>query len=235
LFSYEVFGMGRTKDAVRDVPGVGAFLAAGRSAVTRRTFPGSATYWERRYAEGGSSGQGSLGALASYKAEVLNSFVAEHHIDSVVEFGCGDGNQLSLSSYPRYTGLDVSPSAIDLCSRRFRKDPTKSFLSYDPQRFVNHGAVSADLALSLDVIYHLVEDAAFELHLQHLFHSARRFVVIYSTDFNRPQQSAHVRHRRFTPEVAATQTGWRLAEKLANPLNAQGTEAEFHVYAPQAS
>ena len=77
-----------------------------------RHFPGSAAYWESRYAKGGSSGVGSYGRFAEFKAEVLNRFVATHSVQSVIEFGCGDGNQLALASYPWYLGYDVSATAV---------------------------------------------------------------------------------------------------------------------------
>src|ERR1700689_4886366 len=70
----------------------------------------SPSYWDSRYAGGGNSGDGSYGNLAKFKASVLNQFVAENRIASVVEFGCGDGNQVSLAEYPRYVGIDVSPT-----------------------------------------------------------------------------------------------------------------------------
>ena len=74
-------------------------------------FRHSAQYWDDRYRLAGNSGAGSYGRLADFKANVLNEFVAREKIASVVEFGCGDGNQLSLSRYPRYTGFDVSEHA----------------------------------------------------------------------------------------------------------------------------
>ena len=83
---------------------------------SRRVFPGSQPYWERRYARGGDSGAGSYGRLAIFKAEFVNSFVRDHGIRSVIEFGCGDGNQLSLAEYPSYFGLDVSRSAVEACA-----------------------------------------------------------------------------------------------------------------------
>ncbi len=78
----------------------------------------------------------------------MNSFVIEHDICSVIEFGCGDGNQLSLANYHAYIGLDVSKAAIKLCKERFQHDETKSFNLYDPQYFVDKYLVfRADLAL----------------------------------------------------------------------------------------
>ena len=39
-------------------------------------------------------GQGSAGQLAAFKAEILNGFVKEDVVQSIVESGCGDGRQL---------------------------------------------------------------------------------------------------------------------------------------------
>lgn len=103
--------------------------------VTRATFQGSTDYWERRYVTGGTSGAGSYGAMADVKAAFLNRFVAEHKVQSVIEFGCGDGNQLALANYPSYIGLDVSRTALDRCLTRFAADPTKSFAWYNTQRW----------------------------------------------------------------------------------------------------
>src|SRR6185295_426813 len=104
--------------------------ALGYGFLKRFSFRGSQDYWEQRYREGGTSGGGSFGHLAQFKADTLNAFVEKHAVRSVLEFGCGDGRQLELAKYPKYIGLDVSPTAIAECSRRFEGDQTKSFLLY---------------------------------------------------------------------------------------------------------
>ena len=122
----------------------------------------------------------------------------------MIEFGCGDGNQLSLAEYPGYIGLDVSRTAIGLCQRRFAGDPAKSFFLYDGACFTDRaGIFTADLALSLDVVYHLTEDSVFETYLRHLFAAGQRLVVIYSTNAEIGGTAPHVRHRHFTPWVEA--------------------------------
>ena len=157
--------------------GGGWFGLVARALGRSRPFPGSHEYWEERYAAGGTSGRGSSGELASYKAKFLNEFVQERGITSVIEFGCGDGSQLSLTPYPKYIGLDVARTAIELCSNRFREDRRKSFFLYDPAAFVDrHDIFRAELALSLDVIYHLTEDTVFESYMRHLFGAAEQFV-----------------------------------------------------------
>jgi SAM-dependent methyltransferase len=194
----------------------------------------SADYWEQRYSLGMDSGAGSYGELASYKAGILNAFVLAEGIHSVIEFGCGDGNQLALAQYPRYLGLDVSRTAIGRCAQRFRGHSDKSFLWYDPAHSINLGAfLQADLILSLDVIYHLIEEQTYRDYLRSLFASAQRFVIIYSSDSEVPHASRHVRHRKFTADVAHDFPQFRLREHIHNP-HRNFTFADFHIYARTA-
>jgi hypothetical protein len=51
-------------------------------------------YWENRYKNGGNSGEGSYALKAEYKANVLNNYIQKLNIKSIIEFGCGDGNNL---------------------------------------------------------------------------------------------------------------------------------------------
>ena len=162
-----------------------------------QNWTGSVDYWERRYERGGNSGAGSYNRLAEFKAEIINKFVKENEIDSVVEWGCGDGNQLSLAEYPHYVGIDVAQQAVNLCQDKFKDDKNKQFIwSGSPGFFYDK---KADLALSLDVIYHLVEDETFDLYMRQLFESSKKFVCIYScNDNNNKGMRPHVRHRKFT-------------------------------------
>lgn len=174
-------------------------------------FTTSSDYWEQRYLDGGNSGAGSYGRLALYKAEVLNDFVAQHEIDSVIEFGSGDGNQLNYAKYPAYTGVDVSKKAVLDCQARFAEDTSKTFVTlaaYEGQK--------ADLALSLDVIYHLVEDATYENYMETLYDAANRFVIVYTSNKNEQHEAEHVRHRRFTDWVDQKRKDFRLTAHLPN-------------------
>src|SRR5580658_6491503 len=182
------------KELVRPLPGVRQLSLLRQ----RMRFRGSARYWERNYARGGTSGPGSYHAAAEAKAAFLNDFVMTREVTSIIEFGCGDGNQLSLADYPAYIGLDVSRSAIELCQRRFAGDPAKSFFLYDGTCFADRaGLFAADLAISLDVIYHLTEDAVFKAYMTHLFAAGARFVIIYASNREIPGTAPHVRHRHF--------------------------------------
>ena len=151
-------------------------------------------------------------------------------VQSVIEFGCGDGNQLKLARYPRYLGLDVSRTAVDLCVAQFRDDPSKSFLWYDPSRTVRLASfVQADLTLSLDVIYHLLEDEVYHAYLRDLFSSSRRFVIVYSSNRDERPAARHVRHHKFTDDVARGFPHFALREHRPNPHSAQ-TFADFYIF-----
>jgi len=195
----------------------------------------SAEYWENRYRSGGNSGSGSYNRLAQFKADFINEFLASRPVRSVIEFGCGDGNQLSLIRYPGYVGLDVSKKSIQLCSTRFREDNTKSFFLYDPFAFYDGGGIlRSDLSLSLDVIYHLVENDVYELYMEHLFQSSSRFVIIYSTNQDHVRVN-HERNRKFTGWIEQKKKEWKLLVKKENPFRNEKdpesqSSADFYVY-----
>lgn len=173
----------------------------------------SKEYWEERYKSGGNSGAGSYGRLAEYKAEFINDFTEKHNIDSVVEFGCGDGNQLSLFKCKYYMGYDVSPTIILKCIERFSDDPSKCFMLFE-----NYQNETYDLSLSLDVIFHLVEDVVFEDYMQKLFNSSKKFVIIYSSNGEiRGDLAAHLKDRRFTDWIETNREDFAFIRKAENP------------------
>jgi SAM-dependent methyltransferase len=154
---------------------------------------------------------GSVGRLARFKADTVNGFIAGNRISSVIDLGCGDASLLAQLELPGdYVGVDVSPTALALCTARF---PERRFVTPEDLRTVS----PAELTLSLDVIYHLIEDSVFTNTIRTLFAWATRFVVIYASNIDATWPSAHVRHRRFTDHVAATEPDWRLLAHLPNP------------------
>lgn len=158
--------------------------------------------------------------LAEFKARTINDFVTEQSIQSVLEFGCGDGNQLTLANYPQYCGLDVSDTAIAACRERFSHDASKRF-----ELLKEYSDETAELVLSLDVIYHLVEDRIYEAHMRNIFSAATRFVIIYSSNSSHVEDdkaSPHVQHRHFTPWVDQHAADWKIMKHLPNKYPFQG-------------
>jgi hypothetical protein len=216
------------------IPGIGPFLV--RAYQILRGMPpkpfDSRLYWENRYRRGGNSGPGSYDKFADFKAGFLNAFIQENGISSVIEFGCGDGNQLHLEKYPRYLGFDVSTEAVKLCRAAFRGDRTKRFAPMSEYR-----GERAPLSLSLDVVFHLVEDPVFEKYMSTLFDSSERFVIVYSSnsDEQLSTPSIHVRHRRFTDWIARQRPAWRLIRHVPNiypfsRTDEEGSFSDFYVF-----
>jgi len=204
----------------------------------KKKFKGSVQYCEERYQHHGNSGSGSYLHLAEFKAGFLNEFIAQNKINTVLEFGCGDGNQLTFAKYPHYIGLDISASAIKMCYNLFKTDHTKSFYLYDSLAFYDRiGLFKAELTLSLDVLYHLVEPEIFENYIRHLFESSTRYVIIYASDFNLEAETIHYhdKKRNFTGYVDKNIHGWKLKEIIKNKYhvekyNEKGSLPDFYIY-----
>lgn len=188
----------------------------------------SKNYWENRYRNNETSGAGSYNRLAEFKATVLNDFIKEKEIHAVIEHGCGDGNQQNLLNCNHYIGFDVSETVINLCLERYKKS-NREF--YTVNQYKNQ---KADLAISLDVIYHLLEDDVYHEYLKKLFSSSEKYVVIYSSNTNKnSKKSSHVKHRKFTNDVPVE---WKLQKIIKNkysydPNNKNNTSfADFYIY-----
>ena len=154
--------------------------------------------------------------MAQFKAQILNDLVSENGWPTVLELGCGDGAQLALARYPAYVGVDVSSTAVETCRRRFANDASK--------RFIVLGAEPlpvADVGLSLDVLYHLVEDRVFESYMTDLIGHSKKAVVLYTSDLDGTVpdrvEPSHIRHRPIQRWMKAHCPEWTLAAHVPNP------------------
>lgn len=171
-----------------------------------------AGYWDRRYREGRTSGAGSEGDEGAYKAAYVSKFVTDNDVMSILDWGCGDGQVLRKMDLPGlgdpeyvvYTGVDVSPTIVARMRREF------PFLEFHaPEDAVNWG-FSAELTLSMDVLFHLPDDIDYFGYLDQLFGSSTRFVVIYATNYAGGRTARHVFRREFTPDIAERFPDWKL-------------------------
>jgi cyclopropane fatty-acyl-phospholipid synthase-like methyltransferase len=195
-------------------------------------FTTSRKYWEDLYASGGNSGSGSYRRAARFKAGVLNTFMQDQNVQTVLEWGCGDGSQLRLATYRSYVGVDVSNTAVNMCRQIYKSDHTKEFFLIDeiPEQFQ-----SAECAISLDVVYHLVEDNVYFAYMKRLFASATRFVIIYAwnVEDDSPINGSHVRHRAFLRWVAENINSWALTKVVNNEVacsKAKNIFAHFYIF-----
>lgn len=192
-------------------------------------FSGSEEYWIKRYKSKRYSGAGSYSRLADFKAEIINDFVRYNNIATIIEYGSGDGNQLKLAAYPSYIGYDISPKVIELCQDIYQHDKTKRF-----RLMAEYKGETAQLTLSLDVIYHLIEDEIYHAYMERLFSSSGKYVIIYSSDYDGIQKY-HIMPRQFTKWVESNAPQWKLTRHIPNryPYNGNNEESshsDFYIY-----
>lgn len=188
----------------------------------------SKKYWEYRYKSGDNSGLGSYNELANFKAEVINKFIDDNDIKSIIDYGVGDGNQLRyLKHVDKYTGLDVSETAVNRCKQIFKEDSNKNFYIVDEYLNNTDAKYSYDLAMSNDVIYHLIEDHVYKEYIDNLFSFSKKFIIIYSNNFNRRSNSCHVSCREFLPYVLGKFKSWELVEEIPNKYPSKSSASFF--------
>jgi cyclopropane fatty-acyl-phospholipid synthase-like methyltransferase len=214
----------------RKIPVLGRLKRLVRPAYHNLKFDNSNEYWKTRYELGGNSGEGSYGKLAKYKAQFINEFVETHDINSVIEFGCGDGNQASLYKFGNFTGIDIVPACIEICKRRF-SNRKFVFMTSDVYRN-SQDKNKFDLSMSLDVVYHLVEDEAYFKYIDDVFSASSKYCLIYSSNFALyDNKVAHVKHRIFTEDVSARFPNWKLISNEKNPFEKSHDSIEYGSFA----
>lgn len=199
-------------------------------------FKNSADYWESRYRGGGNSGAGSYNRLAEFKAEIVNNFVSERNVCTVIELGVGDGAQLKLGEYPEYIGFDVSNTVVEMTRAQFATNPSVSIHHISELT----DQTKAELTLSLDVIYHLVEDETFEKYMGQLFEASTKYVIVYASNEDMEWPDPHVRHRRFTRWVESQRPDFTLIDTIKNRYPYSQSDqsntsfADFYIFAKAA-
>ncbi|SEQ15205.1 methyltransferase domain-containing protein [Butyrivibrio sp. TB] len=174
----------------------------------------SREYWEKRYSSGDNSGSGSYGRLAQFKARIINDFCYNHNVSSIVEWGCGDGNNCKMFTVEKYVGYDVSKTAIEICSSKI-KIPNRQFIKYDGEKV--HSPEMGELSLSMDVLYHLIEDEMFDNYMFNLFNSSERYVAIYSFDGElESSMASHVKYREHSNYVSRHFPNYRKLKIIEN-------------------
>jgi len=191
----------------------------------------SKKYWETRYNNGGNSGNGSYGNLAKFKAKIINDFIIDKKIKKIIELGCGDGNQLKLfKNYEEYVGVDVSSKVVD----KLKKEMPKHQFILNDNFDVNNYKGNFDLTLSLDVIFHLVEDNIYDEYINNLVNLKSKYLIIYSCNFKDDgSYGEHVKPRLFSNNPSLI-LNYKLEKIIPNkyPSNdhKSGSFSDFYIY-----
>tara|TARA_R110002073_G_scaffold260256_7_gene423188 strand:- start:173 stop:547 length:375 start_codon:yes stop_codon:yes gene_type:complete len=117
-----------------------------------------------------------------------------------------------------YIGTDISNVSIDICKLKYKNQQNRRFIYYD------ESVDSTDINISIDVIYHILEEDEYVKYLNKLFTS--NYVLIYSSNHDSVKNN-HVFHRKFTNHVPHN---YKLIEKIENPYK-NLSSADFYLYA----
>ena len=192
----------------------------------------SSEYWESRYIQGGDSGLGSFGLLAVNKSKFMMEIVTSHEIKSVIDLGCGDGNQLEHFDFCNvdYFGYDVSQFIIDKVREKYHESYNYKFSS-DFSEIVefNSRMSTPSMVISFDVLYHLVQDATYYDYLRKIEILNPDFILIYSTNFDQGSDKYHVRHRKFTRDFSSCFPEYSLLSLIHSPVHPD-TSADFYLF-----
>lgn len=182
----------------------------------------SRTYWQHRHTlrkgDWRANGAGSTGIWLDTKRAWVNSLLEESGGGSLLDLGCGDGLVADGFQVEGYTGVDLVPAAVAAARERFAGRPGWAVLLLDEWEQM---MLPVDVAVSMDVILHLIEDAAYFEHLAYLFEVAEHRVGICSTDFEAPAEG-HMRHHQFSIDVEDHFPRWTLVRRAVQPEQPDG-------------
>lgn len=207
-------GRSMVKAAVNVHPRLADFVRK----ISDRSFPGSARYWERRYLAGmRGAGRGSAGMAFKDKLATVDRVIRATKSLTVLDLGCGPeafGNY--LHNVGTYLGIDVSHEAVRT-SQAKRSVPGRRY-----QDLPSFGPLGEfDLVLSLEVIFHLVEDHVYHRYMSHLTESSTGYLLIQSTDREEDRfHGSHYRDRPFRDWIETHAPRWRLESSWTSPHGA---------------
>lgn len=148
-------------------------------------------YWNDRYSNGHTSGNGSYGEELVKKID----FIKNLNINSISEIGCGDLNfaKSLLIYYPGvpYVGQDISEVVID----RNKGVTPQIRVTTDINKLPK-----GDLLLCMDVLFHITDDKEYEQMLETIKKKWTNYLAITAYEYDNDLGN-HVNIRKFDPSV----------------------------------
>jgi SAM-dependent methyltransferase len=167
------------------------------------------------------SGPGSAADLNRPYVDLLQKFIRERNIRSVVDLGCGDWSFSKLIDWSGvdYLGVDVVPALIDHLNRMYGR-PGVRFMHGN---LLTCDLPEADLAVSKDVLQHWPNDA-----IQAFFGRLRRFKYAILTNDHKVVCRSWKRLWRakeiFSPNSDTPAGGYRPVRLREAPFNLPATQ-----------
>lgn len=182
----------------------------------------STSYWESRYANGGNSGKGSYDNVANYKAKIINDFIEKNNIKNLIDYGVGDGNQLSFFKCENIIGLDVSPTIIRKLKFIYCNDNTKQFYLVNNFDTTN----KSTLVISCEVLFHLINIDIWKKYIANLFAYSKKYVIIFAADYDK-DFGHHCLCRKFTDYIKLNYPNWSLKNTIKRD---DGCLGDFYIF-----
>ena len=141
-------------------------------------------FWNRKYAEGGISGRGSIGKYRTWKWAKIRDVIGNFR--EVIDVGCGDlkfwehpiANKILNQRRFKYLGIDISDEII---TRNRKFAPGLKFICAPSHKPIPG---EAEVVLALDLLFHIMDHGNFEETLQQLCKASKLWIVIYSWQKN---------------------------------------------------
>lgn len=93
---------------------------------------------------------------------------------------------------------------------------------------INSIDMKSNLTLSLDVLYHILEEDLFIDYIKNLFNYSNNFVLIYSSNVKGIKLN-HIYTRKFTDYISNLFPNWQLIEKIDQKYPKKSS-ADFYLY-----
>lgn len=131
------------------------------------------SYWETRYASGGTSGDGSVGVLREWKWRVIKQFA--YPIDEVIDVGCGDMSFWKNEQVPTgYIGIDGSFTIIQ---KNKEKYPNATFYCNTAESLMS---ITAPVVFCFDMLFHIMDDGEYRAIIDNLCRYATKTLFVYT-------------------------------------------------------
>jgi hypothetical protein len=129
--------------------------------------------WDSHYRAGRSSSAGPRAKNGPWKRAMILKYV--HSFGDVIDLGCGDLSFWKGLECDKYIGIDISLFIVEKNRQLF---PGRQFICSPGERLIK--GLSAEVVLCSDVLYHVLEDKAFEQILRNLTEYSRKWIFVYT-------------------------------------------------------
>jgi len=130
-------------------------------------------YWDERYANDGTSGEGSIGGNRDWKWSVVERFVPFY--TSVLDVGCGDLSFWEGRECEDYTGIDISKTIIE---NNIKRRPKWKFICENAGTRIE--GLKKDVVFCFDILFHIMDSKTFIEILQNLCHYSNDYILIHT-------------------------------------------------------